>query len=94
MRAVATSNARPALASQAEKASRIIGATENPRDPSCKVHNEKAINRESIIPSKHRRAESKWVRWNVSPMRPNTNVEEKAKCVGVIRLLWSLTTSF
>lgn len=62
MRAVATSNARPVLASQAEKAKRSIGAVENPVDSNCNIHKANAINRDSIIPSKHRSAESRWVR--------------------------------
>jgi len=62
VRVVATRRARPALASQAENASKRIGVVETVRAPSCKVQIERAINRVSIIPSKHRRAESKWAR--------------------------------
>ena len=94
MRAVATRSPRPALASQAEKARRIIGAIEKLEEFSCRVQSAKAMNRDSIIPSKHKRADKRWVRWNVSPIRPSVNVEEKAKWAGVIRLLWNLATSF
>lgn len=54
---------------------------------------ERAIKSESIIPSKHKRAERRWVRWNARPARPRRKEEEKAKCVGVIRRLRTLTTS-
>jgi len=46
---------------------------------SCRAHRERAINRESIIPSKHRRAERRWVRWNASPVNPSMKAEEKVK---------------
>ena len=62
MRAVATSKARPALASQAEKARRIIGDAEKFVESSWRVHRESAMNSESIIPSKHKRAERRCVR--------------------------------
>jgi len=62
VRAVATSRASPALASQAENASRSIGEAEKWVVLSCRAHRERAMNRESIIPSKHRRAERRWVR--------------------------------
>lgn len=62
MRAVATSNANPALASQAENAKRSMGAVEKFVAPSCKVQRERAINRDNIMPSKHSRADRRWVR--------------------------------
>lgn len=62
VRAVATKSARPVLASQAEKASSSIGAVEKLVDSNCSVHRASAINRDSIIPSKHRSAESRCVR--------------------------------
>lgn len=49
------------------------------------VHRDRARNRDSIIPSKQRRAERRWVRWNVSPASPSKKAVEKVKCVGVIR---------
>lgn len=76
---MATSRARPALASQAENASRSIGAAEKLVVPSCRVQRERAINKDSIIPSKHRRAESRWVRWKARPVRPSRKADEKAK---------------
>lgn len=94
VRAVATRRASPALASQAEKASRIMGADEKFAESKCSVHRDKPINRESIIPSKHKRADSRWVRWNAKPAKPRIKADEKAKWAGVIRLLWILTTSF
>lgn len=62
MRAVATSKASPALASQAEKASSSIGAAEKLVESSCRAHRESAINNDSIIPSKQISAERRWVR--------------------------------
>jgi len=59
---VATNNAKPALASQAEKARRSIGEAEKLVESSCSVQIERAMKRESIIASKHRRAERRWVR--------------------------------
>ena len=40
---------------------------------------ERAINRESIIPSKHSRAERRWVRWKASPISPRIKADEKVK---------------
>lgn len=57
VRAVATSRASPALASHAEKAKRSIGAEEKLAAFSCRAHRERAMKRESIIPSRQRRAE-------------------------------------
>lgn len=62
VRAVATRSASPALASQAENASRSIGAAENPVDSSCRAHKANAMNNDSIIPSRHNKADSRWVR--------------------------------
>jgi len=76
---VATSRARPALASQAEKASKSMGEAEKLVESSCRVQIERAIKRDSIIASKHKRAERRWVRWNARPVSPNIKVVEKAK---------------
>lgn len=62
MRAVATSSASPTPASQAENAKRSIGEAEKFVESSWRVQRERAINRESIIPSRHSRAERRWVR--------------------------------
>lgn len=62
MRAVATSKASPALASQAEKASKSIGEAEKAVESSCKVQIARAMKRESIMASRHRRADKRWVR--------------------------------
>lgn len=91
---MATSRASPALASQAEKARRIIGEVEKFVESSCRVQRERAMKRDNIMPSKHSRAESRWERWNANPASPRINVDEKAKWAGVIRRLWTLTTSF
>lgn len=76
---MATSRARPALASQAEKASKSMGEAEKLVESSCRVQIERAIKRDSIIASKHKRAERRWVRWNARPVSPNIKVVEKAK---------------
>lgn len=79
VRAVATSRASPALASQAENANRSIGEAEKLVVPSCKAHRERAINKESIIPSKHKRADRRWVRLKARPVSPNMKADEKVK---------------
>jgi len=40
---------------------------------------DRAIKRESIMPSKHRRAERRWVRWNANPISPRIKADEKVK---------------
>lgn len=62
MRVVATKSARPVLASQAENASNNIGAVEKLVDSNCSVHRANAMNRDSIIPSRHSSAERRCVR--------------------------------
>lgn len=91
---MATSRASPALASQAENASNSIGEVEKLVESSWRVHRDSAMNKESIMPSKHNRADRRWVRWNARPVKPSRKVDEKAKWTGVIRQLWTLTTSF
>lgn len=59
VRVVATRSAKPAPASQAEKASRIIGRAAEFIVLNWRAHRDSAINNESISPSKHRRAERK-----------------------------------
>lgn len=86
---MATKRASPALASQAEKARRSMGAVENTVDSNCRAQRANAINRDSIIPSRQRRAESRWVRWKARPMSPNVKAELKLKCTGVIRGPWN-----
>lgn len=56
-----------------------MGAAEKFVVSSCKVHRERAINSDSIIPSRQRRAERRCVRWNARPVRPNMKADEKAK---------------
>lgn len=43
------------------------------------------MKRDSIIPSKQRRAERRCVRWKARPVRPRVKADEKAKWAGVIR---------
>lgn len=62
VRAVATSRASPVLASQAENARRKTGRAEKLVEPNCMDQRDRAMNRESIIPSRQSRADSKWVR--------------------------------
>lgn len=76
---MATNSPRPALASQAEKAKRSMGEAEKLVADSCMAHKERAINKESIIPSRQSRAERRWIRWNASPVSPSIKVEEKVK---------------
>lgn len=59
---MATIRARPALASQAENASSNIGADEKLIEESCRDQRERAIKSDSIMPSRHKRAERRWVR--------------------------------
>lgn len=62
MRAVATKRERPALASQAENASSSIGAAEKLVESVWRIHREREINSESIIPSRQSRAERRCTR--------------------------------
>lgn len=82
------------LASQAEKARRITGRAEKPIEANVSAHKERAIKRDSIIPSRQRRAERRCERWKVSPDSPNIKAAEKEKWIGVIRQLWNLTVIF
>lgn len=93
VRAVATRRASPVLASQAENASSRMGRAEKLVEERLMHHRERAINSESIIPSRQRRADKRCVRWNASPDSPKTKAVEKEKWIGVIRRLWTLTIS-
>lgn len=94
VRAVATKSARPALASQAEKARSSKGAAEKFVEVNSSVHRERARKRDNIMPSRHSKADNRWVRWNASPARPSRKAAEKVKCTGVIRGVRTLTASF
>lgn len=59
---MATIRARPTLASQAENARRSMGADEKLMEESWRVHKERAMKSDSIMPSRHRRAERRWAR--------------------------------
>lgn len=91
---MATNSASPALASQAENARRIRGEAEKLVAFSSKVQSASARNKDSIIPSRHSRADRRWTRWNARPASPKKKAVEKVNCVGVIRQLRTLTASF
>lgn len=55
--------------------------------PSFNVQRERAIKRANIIPSKHSRADKRWVRWNVKPVSPSVKAIVSAKWV---RVIWGL----
>lgn len=93
MRAVATKRARPVLASQAENARSSRGEAERFVEFSSRAHMESPRNKDSIIPSRHNKADKRWVRWKVSPANPSMNAIEKEKFVGVISWPWGLTGS-
>lgn len=94
MRVVATSRARPALASQTDKARRIMGVAARVVVLSWSIHRESPRNRDSIIASRQSRAERRCVRLNARPKSPVRKAIEKAEWVRAIRQLWTLTTSF
>lgn len=74
---MATSKARPALASQAEKASKIMGAAVKFVVLRYRVHKERARNRDSIMPSRHRRADKRWARLKASPVSPSVKADTR-----------------
>ena len=90
-REVATKIANPALASQAENVKRIIGIIELEVEFNVIDQIAVAINRVSIIPSRHRRADKRCERLNARPIRPRMNAEVKLKYIGDIRCLWIFT---
>lgn len=67
MRVEATSRASPVPASQAENASIRIGRMEWDGAWVWMGHMARATYMESIMPSRHSRAEIRWVRWNARP---------------------------
>lgn len=71
----ATRRARPELASQAENVNRIMGASDKEGEFIVMDHMASARNRESIIPSRQRRADRRWDRLKASPVRPRMNAE-------------------
>lgn len=62
VRAVATNRARPVLASHAENAKSRTGRAEKLVEDRLIVHRERAMNSDSIMPSRQRRAERRCVR--------------------------------
>lgn len=89
MRAAATRRARPALASHAENARSSIGDAAKLVTLSSKAQMDRAKKRDSIIPSRHKRADNKCARLNARPERARTKAVEKANCVGVIKWAWT-----
>lgn len=63
-----TNRERPVPASQAEKASISIGDSVREGVCSCKGHIDKAMNIESIIPSRQSKVEIRWVRCSANPI--------------------------
>lgn len=86
--------ARPTLASHAENARRSIGADEKLMDDSCRDHRERAMKRDSIMPSRQSRAERRWVRWKARPERPSRKADENVNWMGVIRLIMDFNHKF
>lgn len=94
VRAVATKIASPTLASHAENAKINSGEAVRVVIVICSSHNDMAVNRDNIIPSKHSKADSRWYRCRAKPVIPRINADEKVNCEGEIGQLWILTTSF
>ena len=67
MRVEATSRASPVPASHAEKVNMKIGRMAEADDCVWIGHIDRATYIDSIMLSRHSRAEIKWVRWNASP---------------------------
>lgn len=67
VRVEATSKARPVPASQAEKVSIRIGRMVDTDDWIWMGHMARATYMDSIMLSKQRRAEIRWVRWKARP---------------------------
>lgn len=67
VRVEATSRARPVAASQAENVSMIMGRIVEIDDCVWMGHMARAIYMDNIMPSKHNKAEIRWVRWKARP---------------------------
>lgn len=67
VRVEATSRARPVAASQAENVSMRIGSRVEDADCIWIGHMARATYMDSIMHSRHNRAEIRWVRWKASP---------------------------
>lgn len=67
MRVEATRMARPVPASHAEKVSMMIGTAANEGVWLSIDHIVRPTNIESIMLSRHSRADTRWVRWKASP---------------------------
>lgn len=75
VRVDATSMARPVPASHAEKVSISTGASVNDDIWFSTDQVERGIYMDSIMLSRHSKAEIRWVRWNASPRLLNVNAE-------------------
>ena len=68
-----TSRDRPSAASQAAKTSRIMGIILAKVKCEFRIIRVAKINRDSIIPSRHRREDIRWDRYISSPVRDTVN---------------------
>lgn len=75
MRVEATRIARPVPASHAEKVSMMIGTIVNEGVWFSMGHIVRPTNIESIMLSRHSRADTRWVRWKASPSPLRTKAE-------------------
>ena len=91
---MATRRANPVLASQTEKAKRIRGLEDELSESSVNVHAVRPMKRDSIIPSRHSKADRRCVRVKASPAKPIIKADEKINWVGDTGLLQILTVSF
>lgn len=75
VRVEATSRARPVPASQAENVSMRMGRVEEADAWVWMGHMARATYMDSIMLSKHSRAEIRWVRWKAKPRLLRVNAE-------------------
>lgn len=68
-----TSRDRPSAASQAAKTSRIMGIMLAKVKCEFRIIRVAKINRDNIIPSRHRREDIRWDRYISSPVRDTVN---------------------
>lgn len=79
-----TSKARPTAASQAANTKMVIGMVMEAIELEFNVDVEVIMNRDSIIPSKHRRVDIRWER-NISvPSSDNVNANVRLRKVDII----------
>lgn len=86
---MATIRARPVLASHADSVSSSIGIKKWYPVFIWVVQVAIAINIANIIPSRHNRADKKWVRCSISPVVLNANADMAVNRVDNIKYFWS-----